>query len=158
MPAMPTISDAWVDECPNGSAWKPTRGTIPRASFRNLVVVRVQPLRVLSGSARELVARVPMAACCLVNHGNVVGGSFVVLHPAAVPYVELPALHVAPHLGVCFRRLLVPPAAEEGLLHDDKLAVGVLCQAGHDGVKDKLHCSNLTKGMWWWVRAGSRRT
>lgn len=70
------------------------------------------------------------------------------LHPATVPYVELPTLHVAAHLGVHVGRLLMPPPAEEGLFHDDKLAVRILCQAGHDSVKDKLHCSHLCWQGW----------
>ena len=56
-----------------------------------------------------------MTAGGLIDHCDIMCGSLIVLHPAAVQEVQLAPCHQALYRLLRLRCLLLPPAAEEGL-------------------------------------------
>ena len=57
----------------------------------------------------------PVATSCLINHGNIVCSSFIMLDIATIDKVQLPIVDQLAHQIFCGNGLLPPPSCEEGL-------------------------------------------
>lgn len=63
----------------------------------------------------ELVLALPVTKGCLINHGDIVRGCFIMLDIAPIHKVQLPPVDKLAHQIFSIICLLLPPSSEEGL-------------------------------------------